>query len=65
MRATNDAIDLVRNEFGLVNMDLLWSGALMVPVIAMCSMSPAHSRDGRAIAGWLAMAALLHRYSRA
>lgn len=65
MRATIDAIDLVRNEFGLVNMDLLWSGGLMVPVIAMCHLMPTHSRNGRAIAGWLAMAALLHRYSGA
>jgi hypothetical protein len=28
-RATEEAIALVRNEFGLVNMDILWSGALL------------------------------------
>jgi hypothetical protein len=62
-RAAEEAITLVRNEFGLVNMDILWSGALLVPVIALCASTPVRERDPRAIAGWLAMAALLHRYS--
>jgi hypothetical protein len=62
-KATKDAIALIRNEFGLVNMDILWSGALLVPVIALCeSTSPRHLNP-KGIAGWLAMAALLHRYS--
>jgi hypothetical protein len=26
--ATKEAIALIRNEFGLVNMDILWSGPL-------------------------------------
>jgi hypothetical protein len=64
-RATEEAITLVRNEFGLVNMDILWSGALLVPVIALCATMPVRERNPRAIAGWLAMAALLHRYSGA
>ncbi len=64
-RATEEAIALIRNEFGLMNMDILWSGALLVPVIAVCASRPARDRDARGIAGWLAMAALLHRYSRA
>ena len=64
-RATEQAIALVRNEFGLVNMDILWSGALLVPVIAICAASKARERDSRGMAGWLAMAALLHRYSHA
>ncbi len=62
-RATDEALALVRNEFGLVNMDLLWSGALLVPVIALCATQGPRDRDSRGIAGWLAMAALLHRYS--
>lgn len=62
-RATEQAIALVRNEFGLVNMDILWSGALLVPVIAICASTNIRERDPRGIAGWLAMAALLHRYS--
>jgi hypothetical protein len=64
-RATLEAIALIRNEFGLVNMDILWSGALLVPVIAICASMPVRERDPRGIAGWLAMAALLHRYSGA
>ena len=64
-RATEQAIALVRNEFGLVNMDILWSGALLVPVIAICASTTARERDPRGMAGWLAMAALLHRYSKA
>lgn len=35
--ATTEAINLVRSEFGLVNMDILWSGALLVPLIAVCA----------------------------
>jgi hypothetical protein len=64
-RATDEAIALVRNQFGLVNMDILWSGALIVPVIALCAATSARERDPQGIAGWLAMAALLHRYSSA
>jgi hypothetical protein len=64
-RATKDAIALVRNEFGLVNMDILWSGALLVPVIALCESTSPRNLDPKGIAGWLAMAALLHRYSKA
>lgn len=64
-RATDEAIALVRNEFGLINMDILWSGALLVPVIAMCASTGPRDRDPRGIAGWLAIAALLHRYSTA
>jgi hypothetical protein len=62
-RATEEAISLVRNEFGLVNMDILWSGALLVPVIALCASIGPRERDPRGIAGWLALAALRHRYS--
>nr|WP_249790313.1 DUF262 domain-containing protein [Bradyrhizobium yuanmingense] len=62
-RATKEAMALVRNEFGLVNMDILWSGALLVPVIALCASRGVRDRDPRGVAGWLAMAALLHRYS--
>lgn len=63
-RATNEAIALVRNEFGLMNMDILWSGALLVPVIALCASHNVEERNPRAIAGWLAMASLFHRYSK-
>jgi hypothetical protein len=64
-RATEQAIGLVRSEFGLVNMDILWSGALLVPVIALCATTSPKNRDSRALVGWLALAALLHRYSGA
>ena len=33
-KATITAAGLMRSELGLVNMDILWSGALLVPVIA-------------------------------
>jgi hypothetical protein len=62
-KATDEAIRLVRNEFRLVNMDILWSGALLVPVIAICASTNPRERDPRGMAAWLAMAALLHRYS--
>jgi hypothetical protein len=63
-KATKDARALVRSELGLVNMDILWSGALLVPVIAMLATTPARTRNVQAMMGWLALAALLHRYSR-
>ncbi len=62
-KATEHAIGLIRSELGLVNMDILWSGALVVPVIALCAITPPRDRDSKAIAAWLALAALLHRYS--
>jgi hypothetical protein len=63
-RATEQAIDVIRGELGLVNMEVLWSGALLVPVIAICAVSRPAERDSKALAGWVALAALLHRYSR-
>ena len=63
-RATEQAIGLIRSELGLVNMDILWSGSLIVPVIAVCAITPPRQRDSKGLLGWLALAALLHRYSR-
>jgi hypothetical protein len=62
-QATEQAIGLVRSELGLVNMDILWSGALLVPPIVLCATTPPRERDSRALVAWLALAALLHRYS--
>lgn len=62
-RATEQAIGLVRSELGLVNMDILWSGALLVPPIVLCATTPPRERDSRALIAWVALAALLHRYS--
>jgi hypothetical protein len=62
-KATEQAIGLIRSEFGLVNMDILWSGALVVPLIALCANTPPRQRDSRELAGWLALAALCRRYS--
>jgi hypothetical protein len=62
-RATELAIGLIRSEFGLVNMNILWSGALVVPLIALCAITAPRNRDANELAGWLALAALFHRYS--
>ena len=61
--ATEQAIGLIRSELGLVNMEILWSGALLVPLIVLCATTPPRERDSRALVGWLALATLLHRYS--
>jgi hypothetical protein len=61
--ATEQAIGIIRSELGLVNMDILWSGALLVPLIALCATLSPRKRDSRELAGWLALAALTHRYS--
>ena len=44
-------------------MDILWSGAVLVPVITLCATMPPKELDPRGIAGWIALAALVHRYS--
>ena len=62
-KATEQAIGLIRSEFGLINMDVLWSGALVVPLIAVCATVSPRQRDSKELAGWLALAALCHRYS--
>ena len=62
-RAVEQAVGLVRSELGLLNMEILWSGALLVPLIALCATTAPRERDSRALIGWLALAALLHRYS--
>jgi hypothetical protein len=46
-------------------MEILWSGALLVPIIVLCAITPPRQRDSRALVAWLALAALLHRYSGA
>jgi len=63
-RGTEQAIGLIRSELGLVNMDILWSGALVVPIIALCATTAPRQRDSKGLVAWLALAALLHRYSR-
>ncbi len=63
-KATEQAIGIIRSEFGLVNMSILWSGALLVPLIAVCATVSPRMRDSTGLAGWLALAALCHRYSR-
>jgi hypothetical protein len=63
-KAVDEALTLVRSELGLINMDILWSGSLLVPVIVLCAGSP-RGRKASELAGWLALAALLHRYSSA
>jgi hypothetical protein len=62
-QATEQALGLIRGELGLVNMDILWSGALLVPLIVLCATTPPRERQARALVAWLALAALLHRYS--
>lgn len=63
--ATEQAIGLIRSELGLLNMDILWSGSLLVPLIAICARQNPRERDVKGMMGWLALAALSHRYSKA
>lgn len=64
-QATGQAMALIRSELGLINMDILWSGALMVPLIAICATLKARERKADELVGWLALAALSRRYSGA
>jgi hypothetical protein len=67
-RRTRDAVEralgLVGSELGIADMSVLWSGSLLVPVIALCATASPKERDDRELAGWVAAAALRHRYSR-
>lgn len=63
-KATDQAMGLIRSELGLVNMDVLWSGALVVPLIALCAGIPPKERKPEEFAGWLALAALCRRYGK-
>lgn len=58
---TRAAIDLLDREFALANMDLLWSGALLVPPIAL--LASKRPIDRGELAGWIALASVCHRYS--
>ncbi len=58
------ALGLISGELGVADMSILWSGNLLVPVVALCAVVPPKQRDDREIAGWVALAALHHRYSR-
>jgi hypothetical protein len=62
--AVESALGLVASELGIADMSILWSGNLLVPVIALCGTVPPKERDDREIAGWVAAASLCHRYSR-
>ena len=62
-RATEQAIGIIRSELGLVNMGVLWSGSLIVPIIALCATKSPRQRDSRELVAWLSLATLLHRYS--
>lgn len=68
-RRTKEAVEstlgLIGGQLGIADMSVLWSGNLLVPVIALCGIMPAKERDDREIAGWVAAAALRHRYSKA
>lgn len=56
-KASKEAHRLLKTELGLVNMDIIWSGALLVPLIAMLAGRPkgksAKDSDSRAMIGCL------------
>jgi hypothetical protein len=55
---------ILKAQLGLVNMDIIWSGALLVPLIAMLAKNTgARNLAPAEMIGWLALAALHHRYS--
>jgi hypothetical protein len=65
MKGLEKAENLVRSELGLVNMRILWSGALLVPPIVLCATLRPGEFESSAVAAWMALAALHHRYSGA
>ena len=63
LKGLESTLNLVRSELGLVNMRILWSGSLLVPPLVLCATMGPRERKDREIAGWIALASLLHRYS--
>ena len=63
LKGVEEAKTLLNNELGVTGTELLPSGALMVPVIALCATLKPSQRNSAEIAGWVALAALMHRYS--
>jgi len=61
--AVEDALSLCMGELGIADMSILWSGSLLVPIIALCGTLSPRDRNDRELAGWLGCAALAHRYS--
>lgn len=53
---------MMREELGVRNMSLIWSGALMVPALVMLGHHKPGVRETRRLAGWMGTAALHHRY---
>jgi hypothetical protein len=47
VQATEQAIGLIRSELGLVNMEILWSGALLVPLIVYVAKGSRVARSRR------------------
>ncbi len=56
---------LVASEFALSDMRLLRSGALLVPPLVHLALASPRDRRGGELAGWISLAALFHRYSKA
>lgn len=62
--STNKALGLLKSELGLSNMNVFWSGAMFVPMIALCASRAPRDLDAKAVVAWAALAALHHRYSK-
>lgn len=63
LKGLKEAQALLRNELGISGTSILSSGALLVPPIVLCAVLGPRERKSSEIAGWVALAALLHRYS--
>jgi hypothetical protein len=64
-RAVQDVVGLMRSELGLLNMDILWTGSLLVPPIALLATQSNAKQRPTEIAAWMVAAGLFHRYSKA
>ncbi|NJK33266.1 MAG: DUF262 domain-containing protein [Deltaproteobacteria bacterium] len=57
------ALNILRSELGLIDMNVLWSGALLVVPAVLCGSSSPRQLNAKEIAAWVALAAGHHRYS--
>lgn len=64
--ATQKAIGELKKNLGLVNMDIIWTGALLVPLVILVALRGDDAEvDVDEAIGWMVLAAIKHRYTGA
>ena len=63
-RALEKMIEAIDQNLGIKNMDIMWSGALLMPIAVLIARLKPSKRDIRKMFKWLLLSALKKRYSK-